>query len=123
VRATLNDELMREAGFESDYHSELVRRRATRLRIARSIASLAVALGTVLGSFGLFKLGHFARGSAITFWLLAAVGSMLASIGVVWLLVLQGADQRGGRRLMDALAGLVGRLRYRLRWADEEHRL
>jgi len=123
MRATLHDELMREAGFESDYDRDLLRRRATRLRIARSIAWLAVALGSVLGSFGLLKLGHFARGAAITFSMLSAVGSMLAAVGVICLLVLQWSEQRRGRRLMDTLTGVVRRVTHPFRWADEGRRL
>jgi hypothetical protein len=36
MRATLHDELMREAGFESDHYAEVARRREERRRRARS---------------------------------------------------------------------------------------
>jgi hypothetical protein len=56
VKATLHDELMREAGFESDYYVELVRRREHRsrklkadaLRAVRAAAVVAVLVAAVL---------------------------------------------------------------------------
>ena len=42
TKATLHDELMRDAGFESDYYRELERRRITRRRVARLGAIRAV---------------------------------------------------------------------------------
>jgi hypothetical protein len=47
TKATLHDELMREAGFESDYHVELARRRKERRRklkvdLLRAVRVLAV---------------------------------------------------------------------------------
>ena len=55
MKASLHDELMREAGFESDYYAELARRRVQSrriaLRVARRIAPLVVvvACGIDLG--------------------------------------------------------------------------
>ena len=61
TRATLHDELMREAGFETDYHRELERRRK-RSRHARAWA-LAHALVIVLVAAGLIELwGHYLPG-------------------------------------------------------------
>jgi hypothetical protein len=56
VRATFNDELMREAGFESDYYAELERRREHRrrklkvdlLRAVRALAVVTVLLTAVV---------------------------------------------------------------------------
>jgi hypothetical protein len=67
VRATLHDDLMREAGFESDYHAELERRREQRrrklqldfLRAVRAVAVVAVLLAAVL------PLLDIVRGSAV----------------------------------------------------------
>jgi hypothetical protein len=56
VRATLNDELLHEVGFESDYYAELERRREHRrrklkvdlLRAVRAVAVVAVLLAAAL---------------------------------------------------------------------------
>jgi len=56
VRATLHDELMREAGFESDYYAEHARRREQRrlklradlLRATRAAAVVAVLFGAAV---------------------------------------------------------------------------
>jgi hypothetical protein len=55
MKSTLHDELMREAGFESDYHTELTRRRERRqqklrvtlLRAVRVAAVFAVLFGGI----------------------------------------------------------------------------
>jgi hypothetical protein len=61
VRATLNDELLREAGFESDYHREVERRRKRR-RHAR-VWMLANALLIVLLVAAVIDLwGHYLPG-------------------------------------------------------------
>jgi hypothetical protein len=44
TRATLHDELMRDAGFESDYYRELERRRIAGRRVARLGALRAVSI-------------------------------------------------------------------------------
>jgi 4-hydroxybenzoate polyprenyltransferase len=49
VRATLHDELMREAGFESEYDVALTRQRDRRRRLARSALSWTPALALFLG--------------------------------------------------------------------------
>ena len=54
MRATLQDELMREAGFETDYHRELEHRRERR-RQARGWALAHAALGVFLFA-GLIQL-------------------------------------------------------------------
>jgi hypothetical protein len=54
VRATLNDELMREAGFETDYHRELDRRREQRQQVRlRAFAGLP---WIILGVAGVVEL-------------------------------------------------------------------
>jgi polyferredoxin len=61
VRATLHDELMREAGFETDYHREVERRRGRR-RHARAW-TLAHALLIVLLIAAVVELwGHYLPG-------------------------------------------------------------
>jgi hypothetical protein len=77
VRATLHDELMREAGFETKYHRELDRRRATRQRITRGTASFAAALGVLSGT--LLLLAHVPRGAFLTLSILTLVG-MICSL-------------------------------------------
>jgi hypothetical protein len=59
VRATLHDELMREAGFETDYHHDLERRRENRHQLRlRAVAGLP---WFVLGVAGVVELwgGYF----------------------------------------------------------------
>ena len=114
MRATLHDELMREAGFATEYDSEIVRRRAARRRIARGIASFAVALSVFSGL--LLDHGHVTRSAG---WALV----VLSTVGVVCGFVLGWAEWRTSSRLIRALAGLVRRVRERLGWADEEHLL
>jgi polyferredoxin len=61
VRTTLHDELMREAGFETDYHREVERRRERR-RHARAW-TLAHALLIVLLIAAVVELwGHYLPG-------------------------------------------------------------
>ena len=61
MRATLHDELMHEAGFETDYYHELERRRERR-RHARAW-TLANALLVVLLIAGVIELwGHYLPG-------------------------------------------------------------
>jgi fatty acid desaturase len=61
VRATLHDELMHEAGFETDYHREVERQRERRRR-ARAW-TVANALVIVLILAGLIELwGHYLPG-------------------------------------------------------------
>ena len=61
MRATLHDELMHEAGFETDYHRELERRRQRRRR-ARAW-TVANALLVVLLIAGVIELwGHYLPG-------------------------------------------------------------
>jgi hypothetical protein len=55
VRATLNDELMRDAGFETDYHRELERRREQRRRTrARATAVTGAIVFIVAGAIELW---------------------------------------------------------------------
>jgi fatty acid desaturase len=54
VRATLNDELMREAGFESDYHRELEERQTRR---RKRIILLIVLAATAAIEAALVALG------------------------------------------------------------------
>jgi hypothetical protein len=72
MKATLHDELMRDAGFESDYYAELAHRRAMRRRIARGLAASAVALGLFAGV--LLEFGHVSRGAGFTLSVLSLVG-------------------------------------------------
>jgi hypothetical protein len=97
VRATLHDELMREAGFETEYDSEVVRRRAARRRIARGVASFAVALGVFSGM--LLDHGHVTRGAGWTLLVLSIAGAVCGA-AVGW-------KERKRSRLMRALAGLM----------------
>ena len=63
MKATLHDELMHEAGLESDHHVELVRRREERrrklkvdlLRAVRVAAVIAVLLGTIVPLLDIFS--------------------------------------------------------------------
>jgi hypothetical protein len=63
VRVTLHDELMREAGFETDYYVERARRREERrrklkvelLRAVRAVAVVAILLATVLPLLDVFS--------------------------------------------------------------------
>jgi len=59
VRATLHDELMREAGFETDYHHDLEERRARRRRWTIRLLGLAVyaAIAVPLTILGVPHLG------------------------------------------------------------------
>jgi len=113
-RATLHDALMREAGFETEYDSEVVGRRAARRRIARGVASFAVALGAF--SALLLDHGHVTRGAG---WALL----VLSAVGLVCGFVLGWAEWRNRSRLMRALDGLARRVRERFGWIAEEHRL
>jgi hypothetical protein len=51
VRATLHDELMREAGFETDYYVELARRREERRKRLRRDVLRATTVLAFLGAF------------------------------------------------------------------------
>jgi hypothetical protein len=63
TKATLHDELMREAGFESEYHVGLARRREEKrrklkvdlLRAVRVAAVIAVLLGTIVPLLDIFS--------------------------------------------------------------------
>jgi hypothetical protein len=63
VRVTLHDELMREAGFETDYYVERARHREERrrklkvelLRAIRAVAVVAILLATVLPLLDVFS--------------------------------------------------------------------
>jgi hypothetical protein len=50
VRATLHDELMREAGFEGDYYVELARRREGRRKKLRRDVLRATTVATSVGA-------------------------------------------------------------------------
>jgi hypothetical protein len=61
VRATLHDELMREAGFDSDYYAELGRRRQERRRklkihLLRAVRIVAVVVVLVVPVFSLLDI-------------------------------------------------------------------
>jgi hypothetical protein len=67
MRATLHDELMREAGFESDYYGELARRREQRRRkmkvdLLRAVRAAAVVAVLVAAALPLLDI---VRGSAV----------------------------------------------------------
>jgi fatty acid desaturase len=89
TKATLHDELMREAGFETDYHRELERRRERRRR-ARAWA-VAHALVGVVGLAALIELwGNFLPGlprsvvaTAIVTLAVAEVARWLGKLGAV----------------------------------------
>jgi hypothetical protein len=53
VRATLHDELMREAGFESDYERDLAERRERRLQTRRRDVLRATRVAGFLGAIAL----------------------------------------------------------------------
>ena len=81
MRATLHDELMREAGFETDYFVELARRRKERrlelLRATRIAVFVGAVAGTVAWITGMGgKSSHFPRALVIAVFALAAVGSV-----------------------------------------------
>jgi len=50
VRATLHDELMREAGFESDYYAELARRREVRRERPAAVRFLLSYWDRIIGA-------------------------------------------------------------------------
>ena len=85
MRATLHDELMREAGFETDHGRELARRRATTRRIARGVGAFAIALGTFSGLLSHSDHGH----GGVGLFLL-----VLTAIGLVCAVVLERLDRR-----------------------------
>ena len=116
MRATLHDELMHKAGFETDYDRELVSRRATRRRIAHGVASFAVPLGLFSGGLLLFARGHVGRGAALALGALSVVGGV-CSLALGW------PEVRRRSRLMRALTRLVLRVQDRLRWPEEGRRL
>jgi len=61
VKATLHDELMHEAGFETDYHRELERRRDRRRRArAWTVANALLVVFLVAGVIELW--GHYLPG-------------------------------------------------------------
>ena len=61
MRATLHDELMHEAGFETDYHRELERRRDRRRRArAWTVANALLVVFLVAGVIELW--GHYLPG-------------------------------------------------------------
>jgi hypothetical protein len=83
MRATLHDELMREAGFETDYHRGL-ERRSERRRHARAWV-LANALVIVLVAAGLIELwGHYLPGLPRPLVVTAIVVLTLGQV-VLWL--------------------------------------
>jgi hypothetical protein len=111
VRATLHDELMHEAGLETDSHREITRRRTTRRRVARSVGSVSVPVGSFSGV--LLGVGHVRRSAAAVLLVLSAVG-YVCSVALEW------AEWRKKSRLMKALTHLVRRVRDRLGRDDEE---
>ena len=83
MRATLHDELMREAGFESDYYVELARRRERRRkklqRDVRRAATVAIFVGAVAGPIAWIigrdgKSGHVPRVLLAVLFGIATVG-------------------------------------------------
>jgi polyferredoxin len=89
VRATLHDELMREAGFDTEYHRELERRRERR-RHARTWA-VAHALLIVLLVAAVIELwGHYLPGLPRPLVVTAIVVLGIAKI-FGWLKALEGA--------------------------------
>ena len=61
MKATLHDELMHEAGFETDYHRELERRRDRRRRArAWTVANALLVVFLVAGVIELW--GHYLPG-------------------------------------------------------------
>jgi hypothetical protein len=83
TKATLHDDLMREAGFEADYHRDVERRRERRHR-ARAWA-VAHALVIVLAIAGLIELwGHYLPGIPRPL-VLAAVAIGFVAQAVHWL--------------------------------------
>ena len=79
MRATPHDELMRKAGFETEYYVELARRREERrlelLRATRVAAFVGAVAGTVAWITGMDgKSSHFPRALVIAMFALAMVG-------------------------------------------------
>jgi hypothetical protein len=81
VRATLHDELMREAGFESDYYAGLERRREHRrrklkvdlLRAVRALAVVAVLLTALVPLLDILSGSAVALRAPYVFFLLPLV--------------------------------------------------
>ena len=78
MRATLHDELMRDAGFATNRDRELARLRATRQRLARSVGSLAVALGGFSGL--LLEFGHGSSAAGVALAVLAGIGLVCGAV-------------------------------------------
>jgi hypothetical protein len=85
VRATLHDELMREAGFESDYYAGLERRREHRRRKLKvdllRAARVTAFVGAVAGSVAAFidmdgKTDHLPRALMAAVLALATIGGV-----------------------------------------------
>ena len=83
MRATLHDELMREAGFESDYYVELARRREERRTKLRREVLRATTVATLIGAFAGSiawiitapgKSRHLPWELLLALWVLATVG-------------------------------------------------
>ena len=96
TRATLHDELMREAGFESDYYTEHADRRQQRLqRLRLTLREVAVAGPLLWFAAGTVDVmgGHVPRA-------LFGAALVAGSVGAVasWLLGWMTRDEREPRR-------------------------
>jgi hypothetical protein len=96
TRATLHDELMREAGFEADYSIEHAgRRQQRRQRLRRALREVAVAGSLVWFAAGTVDvMGGHVRRAVFGAALAAGVAGFLAH----WLLGRMTRDERESRR-------------------------
>src|SRR5947207_11922192 len=101
VRATLHDELMREAGFESDYYAEVSRRREERRRRTRSARHRVLVLW-----YRLLLLLCLVAATANLVGLVHYVPKPIAGLATVVAVVVLRADQLGLRALLWRL-GLI----------------
>jgi O-antigen/teichoic acid export membrane protein len=91
MRATLHDELMHEAGFETDYHRELERRRERRRRTqAWAVANAGLLVLLVAGLIELWAnyLPGLPRPVVVT-----AVVVLFVAQGVQWVRRFMGATE------------------------------
>jgi hypothetical protein len=112
VKATFHDELLREAGFESDYYADLEQRRARRrrklkvefLRAVRAIAVATVLLGISMWVVDVRRASEGVEGSRA--WLIFGMAVLLVGFAADLLL----DDMRGEGEP----SGLVRRALWRL---------
>jgi len=111
MRATLHDQLMREAGFEAEPYVVQERRRARRRRRARLVGMLAFRLFYLaVAAAALIELvgvDYMPRPLAVTFAVLAAAGYNLEL--ALWLMRRDSRLVRGLRQVPERLRSRRGR--------------